>query len=869
MPRPEAGSFYCFPGMSGLTPIPAPIPSDTRKARGVNDPKYDNSDGHDLRAIRVEGTLRIPVLLVEFQDIKFGAWDDQGGAADLFSRMLNSDNFGDGATEGSVASYFHTVSSGRFSPEFDVFGPLTMSKREVEYVSPSEKEYYTDAQGKPVEVYPASRMVSEAVAQLSGKADLSQYDSDGDGKVDFIYIFFAGQGVGSGGSTTTTLWPHAFTLTSGLGAPVEVDGVLVDRYCISSELGSDRGLCGIGTFTHEFGHLLGFPDLYDTANNGIVSKCFTPGSFDCMDAGNYNNDARTPPMYSSYELYSLEWMKPVDIKGGASIMMLPLQARQFAYRIPTTRPTEYFLLETRGSYGYDKYLEAHGLLAWHIDFDAEAWKNNVPNNDPSHQRIDLIEADNLLTAGTRSGDLFPGRNGVCELLDYTNPALLDWNGRGVGSGISEIRRYPEGAVSFRVDATSGGEMAGMALASPQLSLAQVAPDGFTITWPAVEGAGSYMATVYPLTAFDGRNVTEFVKGYEFVDLGEAGEGEQKTLTVSGDAIKAGTRYGVVVYALSPLNASRSELAVELRTMGATFEDAVPTARLVADNPVTIGWDAVAAGDGYEVKVITGRQPVGSRQDVNDFSTGALPSGWSVSGVTVNDNPKHSLSDCSLQFSLPGDYLTIPAGDNDITRIAFWTKVQFDDPHYLDIFGIRADGTLRFVKRLEANTAGATRELELPVGCKGLRFVYTPLASGMNLYLDSVDLTLCEGYDEIPAQGAQVSIQATTATVCGLEQGKPYIAYVRGRSGQLLTAPSDDVSFVGPDNSGIGSISADSATTFRLSADGVVESGDPAISFDIYGVGGEKVAADVRGSWPLPARGIYVVTTASGSEKIIW
>ncbi len=77
------------------------------------------------------------------------------------------------------------------------------------------------------------------------------YDVDGDGYVDTVMLFYPNV-VFSGG-----LWPHR---SSGLN--IHVDGVIVDSYFLS---GYDTGTTAntMVIAAHEYGHILGLPDLYD------------------------------------------------------------------------------------------------------------------------------------------------------------------------------------------------------------------------------------------------------------------------------------------------------------------------------------------------------------------------------------------------------------------------------------------------------------------------------------------------------------------------------------------------------------------------------------------------------------------------------
>ncbi|MDE5551900.1 MAG: M6 family metalloprotease domain-containing protein, partial [Muribaculaceae bacterium] len=392
-PTVPRGSFHCFRGMplSDINYVDdnSARPNIFRAGPKLGNSKWDNTDGHDLREVLTEGKLKVMVIIVNFEDTQFS--QKSGDPNALITEMLNGDNFTYQNATGSANQYYRTISNGKFDPQFDVYGPINLSKPSVEYVTPQETPatnpdgYYIDpATGKQVQKYPASRAVEEAIMAIKDQVNFADYDSNGDGYVDFVYMFYAGKGATTGGGRYTTIWPHAFTLTSGLGAPIELNGVKIDRYACSAELGANNRLSGIGTFCHEFGHVLGLPDIYDTANNGSARANFTAGPFTCMDAGNYNNDEHTPPFFSSYEQYALEWMLPKTVTGGGHFTMLPLGARKFAYKFETSNPQEYFLMEARDKNSLDYYLPCHGLAVWHIDFNLDIWNKNTPNNNDNH-----------------------------------------------------------------------------------------------------------------------------------------------------------------------------------------------------------------------------------------------------------------------------------------------------------------------------------------------------------------------------------------------------------------------------------------------------------------------------------------------------
>jgi Immune inhibitor A peptidase M6. len=114
-------------------------------------------------------------------------------------------------------------------------------------------------------------------------------------------------------------------------------------------------MCGIGTTTHEFGHSLGLPDFYDTdyATNGEAGGLY---DFSTMDGGPYNNNGRTPPYFNAEELMMLGWMDGLtEISSQGTLSIVPIQNR-VAYKVPTSTPGEYFVLECRAASGWDASL---------------------------------------------------------------------------------------------------------------------------------------------------------------------------------------------------------------------------------------------------------------------------------------------------------------------------------------------------------------------------------------------------------------------------------------------------------------------------------------------------------------------------------
>lgn len=379
------------------------------------------------------GEQRSVVILVEFADLGFTFENPN----DYYTRMLNEPGFSDVGATGSARDYFVSNSNGIFVPQFDVYGPVILQQPYA---------YYGRNDPWGLDENPWG-MVIEACELLDDEIDFSLYDRDDDGIIDNVYVFYAGFGEADGGGPNT-VWPHSYDITSVTLEPIVFDGVRLDHYACSNEL--QKNLYeypdGIGTFCHEFSHVLGLPDLYSTT----YTRSFTPNTWDILDIGSYNNYSRTPPNYSAYERYALDWIDPQILSEGEKILN-PIVDSNEAFLVLTDKDTEYFLFENRQQYGFDEFIPGHGMLIWHIDFNLKKWRNNTVNNNSAHQNVDLIEADYRKNDYTLDGDSFPGASNVTEFSYETTPAFVNWDREKMPLRIYDIAESYDGVISFSVE----------------------------------------------------------------------------------------------------------------------------------------------------------------------------------------------------------------------------------------------------------------------------------------------------------------------------------------------------------------------------------------------------------------------------------
>ncbi len=420
------------------------------------------------------GDVPACVLIVSYSDVDFTLDDPY----DYFNRLLNADEFTDYGGTGSARQYFIDQSHGAFRPKFDLYGPVKLPRRRSHYGS---NDYWGNDQY-------AWQMVTDALSILDDEVDFSKYDTDGDGYIDNIYVFYAGGGEATGGGANS-VWPHSWDIDAANVGTYSYDGVTVNHYACSNEWeAQSQKPGGIGTFVHEFSHVLGLPDLYATT----YTSAFTPGTWSVLDYGPYNNDGRTPPAYSAYERNALGWMEPKVLGEPATVSMKPITDSNEAYIIPTSKKNEFFLVENRQQEGWDEFIPGHGMLVWHIDYVQSVWDGNKVNNTASHQYVDLEEANNSTvdTPTARAGNSFPGTGNKTSFTDDTAPSMRTWAGAALNIPITGITESMDGYVTFDV---CGGEPP---VSRPVMSEAtEIDSEGFTANWMEARGATDYILRV--------------------------------------------------------------------------------------------------------------------------------------------------------------------------------------------------------------------------------------------------------------------------------------------------------------------------------------------------------------------------------------
>ena len=439
------------------------------------------------------GSPRAIVLLVQFANRPFKVQPRKA-----FNQYLNSmadrhQDFGNAEDRntGSVKKYFSDMSGGKFKPQFDLYGPITMPKNVAYYgEGSSSMERYRE-------------LVSEACTMMDDSLDFSKYDADKDGNVDLVYIIYAGYGE-SVSSIESTLWPKAFVC----GTEIKKDGKYVRLAGISNELNgrpdgnynSKSGLLinGVGLFCHEFSHCMGLPDFYPTvspqwttANDKQDFEAYDNQGmedWDVMDNGIYLYNGYSPTAYTAWEREKMGWLTIETLTKEGKVELKSIDEGGKAYRIKNDKNTsgnEYYIVENIQAKGWNKKLPASGMMVSHVEYEPRAFSvfhggDNSVNNIKKHPRMTIVPADGYLPSSYRkvpnsstetwphikvdqykeqlAGDLYPGKSNVNRLTDAQNMVnYAPWTGGMLNKPIYNIA-LKNGIVTFDFlkDQTSTG-----------------------------------------------------------------------------------------------------------------------------------------------------------------------------------------------------------------------------------------------------------------------------------------------------------------------------------------------------------------------------------------------------------------------------
>jgi M6 family metalloprotease-like protein len=422
---------------------------------GRTPPDFPDWFGKGLRPLQaISGEGRAVALLIDFPDRQANT----AARPDSFYRELF---FSRGVHPiGSLRDFYLEQSYGAFDLTGDAYG----------WVRTSDEYYTTYDDGNYGFAGGARGMVVSAVLLADPIVDYGLFDSDGpdgipnsgddDGYVDACLIFHSGLG-GHDTYNPSDVWPHAWSIEP----PIETNDprtgggfILVEEYCMQPEVnlnaaGDDTLDSCLGVVAHEYGHLLGLPDLYDGSH-----QTWGIGYWGLMGYGSFGALRTGPYHLSAWSKVALGWVTPIVVtENMLDTTIPPVETEPVIYKVWRNGipGEEYFLIENRQNLGFDTYLPGHGLLIWHIDeamFPFSSSTQTVAATAEGWFRVALEQADgrnDLATYFERpeqgyypelgdGADPFPGDSLNTSFDGYSNPSSHDNSGLPTDVSIVDI-----------------------------------------------------------------------------------------------------------------------------------------------------------------------------------------------------------------------------------------------------------------------------------------------------------------------------------------------------------------------------------------------------------------------------------------------
>jgi M6 family metalloprotease-like protein len=349
-------------------------------------------------------TYHLAVVQVAFSDTKTNEkitpaeWEKA-----LFSKGEYKDKSITGqSVYGSMNDYYQEISGGKFTVAGKVFAPVVCTKKRNDYTTTSNR----------------FAMFTEALDLL-----VARDGQDALKNLDGLFFIYAGNRVQTqrGG----IYWPHKSNL--------RFQGKSWN-YFICPE-GGDR-MSSISVMSHEFGHMLGLPDLYAKPEN--------PGSEGlgvwCTMSTGHGRDGK-PLHFCAWSKDQLGWIKPciIDPRVKQKLILSPIEDAPCECFKVLVRPdaSEYLLLENRMKKGYDRDIPGEGLLIWRV-------VDGKPVLEESHG-ISGPDGPNRFLGSVP----YPSRSNTAY-TPYTTPSSKPSKPGGVPIHITNIHRLPDGRVTFHI-----------------------------------------------------------------------------------------------------------------------------------------------------------------------------------------------------------------------------------------------------------------------------------------------------------------------------------------------------------------------------------------------------------------------------------
>jgi immune inhibitor A len=441
---------------------------------GIHNPPF----GPDGAIAGTDAQMNVLILLVDFSDNVAQTpavyFDSMGYAADTFS----------------LSEYYSEISFGQIDIVTLDWPSSTDWQR-----APETYEYYVDGQyGWGTYPQNSQGMVEDVCELVDAVVDFADYDNDSDGYVDGVNVMFAGTFDG----TPDTIWPHAWSLP---GSGVLFDGVYVSAFSVQNEYDNTPGDKSAAVFCHEFGHVVGLPDLYDYDydSSGI-------GDWGLMSYGVYNGAGWSPAHVCAWCRIALGVTTCINVTVEGDYEVPAVETDGTVYRLWTggSANPRYFLLSNRRPIGYDAALPSWGTLIWHID-------ENVSNNNNQwypgytsngHYKVAIEQADGLwqlekYSGYGNAGDPYPGTTSNEYFNCWTVPDSKGYFFQDSNVAIGPIPSTQD-TVTIHMSVTETGIEGGGSTGHPSLSVTSPNPVTGLVDFSIVHAGGLLTLEIFDI-----------------------------------------------------------------------------------------------------------------------------------------------------------------------------------------------------------------------------------------------------------------------------------------------------------------------------------------------------------------------------------
>ncbi len=242
--------------------------------------------------------------------------------------------------------YWRVNSVGRFRVEADVARPVNFKGCPL----PLSQKGCTPRRGDVTAAAYGIPLVHEILrrAKAESELDFRRYDTNGpagkpDGYADGVVILLNGEWFGVALPFGVTELRLALTL----------DGVTVTMAALAS------GPRALPMSVHEFGHLLGFADLYDEWKRTYGTALTIMGA--------WRYEEGDVPLLDPFSRMQAGWAEVIQVRGTLQALIPPADSGA-VYRLGSGR--EFFLVENRRPRGpYDRAVGRPGLAVYHVNLD--------------------------------------------------------------------------------------------------------------------------------------------------------------------------------------------------------------------------------------------------------------------------------------------------------------------------------------------------------------------------------------------------------------------------------------------------------------------------------------------------------------------